>query len=68
MHQVKKWTKIMANPMFISITNATRIELGLCGRVRSVTKEMPSKIYGKVKPSEGFKHFNKPAKLEFLNT
>lgn len=36
MHQVKKWTKIMANPMLISITNATRIELGLCGRVRTV--------------------------------
>lgn len=33
-HHVKKWTNIIARPIFNSITIATRIELGPCKKIK----------------------------------
>lgn len=40
-HHVRKWTNMMARPIFNSITIATRIELGAC-------KATPSRVSIKV--------------------
>lgn len=58
MHQVKKWTKIMASPILISITNATSIELGPCRTVTTLRKKCSTSfsemyIFQKISP-EGF--------------
>lgn len=40
-HHVRKWTNIIARPIFSSITIATRIELGPCKRTCYDTDQTP---------------------------